>query len=244
MVNRAALAKPESYGWIHAAAGAYVVAVGGFSVAAWVADGEPFRAILCAGAQALAIVCAILARRGFTGEMPAMGWLMVVVSGACAFWAAVGIEHAWESNGQHVETGMVAFLAALEPILFLSAEHIKEGREALREKARRDDAELAAALEAARAKDRQWGPRLATAGGVAVATVAPAAESAVAAPPSAAHPPPVAAIVSTNTGHPTARAHAMALMRDSPWMSRRAIARQVGVHHSTVANWVRAAQAI
>jgi len=152
-LSRAALTERESYGWIHALAGAYVIVVGAFAVAAWVGDGEGFRAVLCAGAQVLAIACAILARRSFTGEMPWMGALMVAFTLGCAYWSALGIRHAWEANGQAANDLMVGFLAALEPLLFLAAEHIKEGREALRERAKRDEEETRAALEAARQRD-------------------------------------------------------------------------------------------
>lgn len=241
MTNRAALTKPESYGWVHWLAGAYVVGVGGFAVVAWLDQGEPFRAVMCAGAQVLAIVCAILARRSFTGEMPWMGALMCGFTLGCAYWAALGIQHAWESNGAEASAVMVGFLAALEPFLFLAAEHIKEGRDALREQFKRDEAETKAALVAAQARDHQWAPRLATAGGVVVATTTPAQAAAhelVGSPPPLVNRP---AIVSTNTGYADQHAHALAIKRDNPHLTEARGALLVGVPKSTVGAWWRKA---
>jgi len=241
MTNRAALTKPESYGWVHCLAGAYVVVVGGFAVVAWLDQGEAFRAVMCAGAQVLAIVCAILARRSFTGEMPWMGWAMVAFTLGCAYWSALGIEHAWTANGAEASWLMIAFLAALEPLLFLAAEHIKEGREALREQFKRDEAETKAALGAAQARDQQWAPRLATAGGVVVATTTPAQAAAhelVVSPTPLVDRP---AIVSTNPGYADQHAHALAIKRADPRLSEARGAQIVGVPKSTVGAWWRKA---
>lgn len=235
MQNRATLSKPERYGWVHAIAACYVIAVGMFSVLAWCNDGQYLRAVMCAGAQALAIVCAVLARRAFTGEMPLMGWLMVAFTLGCAYWSALGIAHAW---GDSAEWTMVAFLAALEPLLFLAAEHIKEGREALREHARKEDERIAEELARNRQNDNRWMPRLATAGGVtlgALPAVANASELQVHSPSHIERP----AIVSINTGYETAREHAIALKRANPLLKEKQAAQVLGVSRATVGNWWR-----
>lgn len=240
MTNRAALTKPESYGWVHALAGAYVVVVGGFAVVAWLDQDEPFRAVMCAGAQVLAIVCAILARRSFTGEMPWMGWLMVLFTGGCAYWSALGIEHAWSSNGAEASPLMVGFLAALEPLLFLAAEHIKEGRDALREQFRRDDAEQKAALEVARARDRNWAPQLATVGGVAVAAI-PAQAGASDLGIGVSHLVETSAIVTTDTGYANQHDHALAVKKADRRLTEARAAQIVGAPKSTIGAWWRKA---
>lgn len=240
MTNRAALTKAESYGWVHALAGAYVAVVGGFAVSAWLDQGEAFRAAMCAGAQILAIVCAILARRAFTGQMPGMGVVMVLFTLGCAYWSALGIAHAWETNGESASTLMVGFLAALEPLLFLAAEHIREGREALREQFRRDEADTQAALVAARARDQSWGPRLAASGGAVVATL-PAAANASDLTPLCSPAPERTAIVSTNVGYADARAHALAAKRADPRLTEARAAQLIGVPKSTVGSWWRRA---
>lgn len=240
MTNRAALTKPESYGWVHWLAGAYVVVVGAFAVAAWVDQNEPFRAVMCAGAQILAIVCAILARRAYTGQMPLVGSAMVLFTLGCAYWSALGIEHAWQVNGAEANIVMVGFLAALEPLLFLAAEHIKEGREALREQFKRDEAETKAALDAARVRDQNWAPRLATLGGAAVATqpmVVSGAEL-VSAPELLGERP---AIYSTNPGYADQHAHALAIKRADPRLSEARAAHIVGRSKSTIGAWWRKA---
>ncbi len=142
----------ESYGWIHALAVAYMILVGYFAVAAWVADHEPFRAAMCAGAQVLAVVLAILARRSFTGSMPVAGILACAAGFGCAVWAAKGIAHAWNANGEAVEDWQVWFLAGLEPGLFLLAEHVQSKRVAEAKKAAadaKDDAERLRAIREA-----------------------------------------------------------------------------------------------
>jgi hypothetical protein len=154
-INRAAMSAKEGYGWIHTLALAYCVIVGGFSVAAWFNDGEPFRAAVCAGAQVLSIIMALVARRGFTGQMTLSGIACVVIAFGFALWAAEGLAHAWSANGAEIEEWQVWFLTGSEPAIFLLIEHIKEGREAIRkaqEKAEREEAE---ALAVARLKDEQ-----------------------------------------------------------------------------------------
>lgn len=152
-INRAAMSAKEGYGWIHFLALAYCVVIGLFSVVAWIADGEPFRAAVCAGAQVLSIIMALVARRGLTGQMTLSALACVGIAFGFAMWAAEGLAHAWSANGAEIEEWQVWFLTGSEPAIFLLIEHIKEGREALRKAQEKADQEEAEALAAARAKD-------------------------------------------------------------------------------------------
>lgn len=236
-LNRAALGGRERYGFVHWAAGCYVVVIGGYSVAAYIDAGEGFRAAMCAGAQLLAIVCAVLARRALTGQMIVSALLCATGALGCAWWAAQGLQHAWESNGSEINMPMVVFLAALEPGLFVLAEHIKEGRDALRtahEKAEREEAE-----ELARIRSRER-PYLAVSGGVALAAL-PAGASAAELALSPTHPGDRAAIVSTNTGHASARDYAIALKQADPLLTQERASLITGAPRSTIGNWWREA---
>lgn len=152
-INRAAFAAKEGYGWIHFLALAYCVVIGLFSVVAWLGDGEPFRAAVCAGAQVLSIIMALVARRGFTGQMTVSALACVGIAFGFALWAAEGLAHAWSANGAQIEEWQVWFLTGSEPAIFLLIEHIKEGREALRRAQEQSDRETADALAAARLRD-------------------------------------------------------------------------------------------
>lgn len=234
-LNRAALGGQEDYRTIHVAAVAYTVVIGWFSVAAWWNVGEPFRAATCGGAQVLAIVCAMLARRAATGQMPGSALAGMVFAAGCAWWAAQGVQHAWESNGAVASPVMVFFLAALEPGLFLLAEHVKEGRQALRAAHLKEEAEQAADLARVRAREGAqsgWPPKLvstATRTAMAVGT---------ALTPTMAHAE-TSAIVSQDVGYPTQRAHVEAL-RASGIVSRAEIARRTKAPGTSVSRWCRA----
>jgi hypothetical protein len=241
-LNRAALGGREHYGFVHWAAGAYVLLIGGYSVVAYWAEGEGFRAAMCAGAQVLAIVCAILARRALTGQMPLSFLLAGLGAMGCAWWSAQGLRHAWESNGTSINDAMVVFLAALEPSLFLLAEHIKEGREALREAHRRKEQEefdeLARIRAAAEVRERSLRPQLATDNGRALDRAPPpviVADLARPVAPSGERP----AMVSTNPGHESAREHALALKRANPDFTEEQAERATGVPRSTIGKWWR-----
>lgn len=239
-LSRAALGGREQYGFVHVAAVCYVVIIGGFSVAAWGSE-EPFRAAMCAGAQLLAIVWAILGRRAMTGQMPVSAFLSAVGCVGCAWWAAQGIQHAWQSNGASVDMPMVVFLAAVEPGLFVLAEHIREGRDAVREAHKREETEQAETLKAIRERNAPRGfaaPVLAASGGVAVA----ASPAGAALPATVGHPAPQierAPIVSTNTGYATAKAHAIAMKQANPYITEQEVARATGAGRSTVGKWWR-----
>jgi hypothetical protein len=134
---------------------------------------------------------------------------------------------------------MVFFLTSLEPGLFLLAEHVREGREALRVQYEKDEAETA--QELARIREREsarWGPRLATAGGAALGVI-PAAANAGEVAPMLAPTPERPAIMSTNTGYASAREHAVALKRVNPMLTQEQIGHHVGAPRSTVGRWLR-----
>jgi len=235
-LNRAALGGQEDYRAIHVAAVAYTLVIGWFSVAAWWDVGEPFRAATCGGAQVLAIVCAMLARRAATGQMPGSALAGMVFAAGCAWWAAQGVQHAWESNGAVASPVMVFFLAALEPGLFLLAEHVKEGRQALRAAHMKDEAEQAAELARVRAREGAqggWPPKL-------VPTAARAAVAVGAAlTPAMAHAQDGRVIISQDVGYPTQRAHVEAL-RASGIVSRAEIVRRTKAPGTNVSRWCRA----
>lgn len=158
-LNRAALAAKEGYGWIHILALTYCVVIGAFSVGAWLNDEQPFRAAVCAGAQTLSVIMALLGRRAFTGQMFWEGVACVAIAFGFSTWAAAGLEHAWSANGAAIEQWQVWFLTGTEPAIFLLIEHIKEGRETLRAAQEQADRETAEALATARAKDEAHRPK-------------------------------------------------------------------------------------
>lgn len=244
-LNRAALGGEERYWWIHGAAGAYCLLMCYFSVASWVTEQQYFHAGTCAGAQALAVVTAILARRAFTGQMPWMGTLLLVATGGCAWWASLGLQHAWEISGSSIESGPVFFLAALEPGLFLAAEHIQEGRETLRKHAAASTPLPVTAPPPSAPVPRLPPKRVPlhlvpAAGGVAQSMIPGAALAHDIALPPAPAPQERPAIVSMDTGYPTAKEHAYALKDRHPDWSQERIAKEVGAARPTVGKWLRA----
>ena len=237
-LNRAALGGREQYGFVHWAAGCYVLVIGGYSVAAYIDAGEGFRAAMCAGAQLLAIVCAVLARRALTGQMALSALLCAIGALGCAWWAAQGLQHAWESNGSEINGYMVVFLAALEPGLFVLAEHIKEGREALRTAHMKAEQEQAEELARIRAREQRQRPVLATSGGMALAALPTGANaSELALVP--AQPSERPAIVSTNPGYASPREHAVALKMADPKLTQERAHQLTGAPRSTIGKWWR-----
>lgn len=229
----------ESYWWINAIALALSVLIAKMSISAYEAAGALDNAWICVTCQAIAIVCAVMARRALTGQMPVSGVVCIAAALGAAWWASHGLGLAWEAGGDRANEWMVFFLTALEPSLFLLAEHIREGREALRAAHAKDEEETAAELARIRSQDSaRWGPRLATAGGVALAA-SPAAANVgdVALPPALSAEP--TAIVSTNTGYATKHAHALALARSNPALTQEQIGAQIGAPRSTVGKWLR-----
>jgi len=241
-LNRAALAAREMYWWINGAAVVLSLVIAKMSIGAYAAIGQTDKALMCVTCQLLGIVAAVLARRALTAQMPIVG--VVVAAGAlgCAWWASHGLALAWATGGDLANQWMVFFLTAFEPLLFLCAEHIREGRQALRAAQAQADAETAEELKRIRERESaQLGIRLATAGGIALTVAAPTAQ--------AAHPPPMmsapsahvsdrAPIVSQNTGHATARAHVEYLMAQGV-RKRVDLHRQTGVPLSTISRWAR-----
>lgn len=152
-LSRAGLATKEGYLWINAIA---VVLSGVIAAMSWDAYGrldQLDRAMVCIVSQALAIALAILARRGITAQMPLAALSAFALACGCAWWSSHGLALAWYGDADRNGEPMVIFMAALEPGLFLLAEHIKEGREVLRVAHAKAEAEEAEALARARARD-------------------------------------------------------------------------------------------
>ncbi len=122
-------------------------------------EGAFEKAWICVTCQGLGIALAILARRALTGQMMLSGVAAAIAAGGCAWWASHGLALAWARGGDPANDWMVFFLTALEPGIFLLAEHIKEGREALRRAQEQADRETAEALANPRAKDEASGPK-------------------------------------------------------------------------------------
>lgn len=237
--NRAALAAKEGYWWINAIALALSCVVARMSWAAYADASQPDRALVCIIAQAIAIAAAILARRAFTAEMNGSGFLALLLAGGCSWWASHGLALAWYGDAERNSEPMIVFLAVLEPALFLLAEHVREGRQALR-KAHQDAAkEQAEELERIRQREQRQRPMLAASGGVALAAL-PTGASAGELAPASTQPSERPAYVSTNVGYPSARAHAVALKRANPALTQPEAAVAVGAPRSTVGNWWRA----
>lgn len=238
-LNRAALAAKEGYWWINGIALALSTVIARMSWSAYEGIQQADRALVCIVAQALAIALAILARRALTGQMPLAGLAGMCLAAGCAWWASHGLALAWYGDAERNSEPMVIFMAVLEPVLFLLAEHVKEGRQALRAAHEKEEAETAAELERNRAeRSARWGPRLATTGGVALA-VAPAAANASDLAPTLGAPVERPAIVSTNTGYASAHEHAIALKRNNPALTQEQIGATVGAPRSTVGKWLR-----
>lgn len=158
-INRAAFAAKEGYWWINLAGLALSLLIAKMSFSAYGSsgfEGSLDKAWVCVTCQGLAIALAILARRALTGQMLPEGLAAAAAAGGCAWWASHGLALAWAKGGDPANGWMVFFLTALEPGIFLLAEHVKEGRQALRVAQERDDRETADALAAARAKDESY----------------------------------------------------------------------------------------
>jgi len=240
-LNRAALSAKEGYWWINGIALALSCVIARMSMSAYASAHLEDRALVCIVSQALAIALAILARRALTAQMPWAGIGGMLLAGGCAWWASHGLALAWYGDQERNSEPMVIFMAVLEPALFLLAEHVREGRQALRAAHEKDEAETMAELERNRQeRSARLGPRLATSGGVALAAAPMSANAAQGVLPPA-HPVQESAIVSTNTGYASAREHALALKRDNPALTQEQISATVGRPRSTVGKWLRAA---
>jgi hypothetical protein len=155
-INRTAMSAKEGYWWINGIALALSAVIASMSWTAYAETQESQRAVACIIAQAVAIAAAILARRAITGQMGVSAIAAALLAGGCAWWASHGIALAWYGDQARNGEPMVLFLAALEPALFLLAEHVKEGREALRTAQEKADREEAEALAVARARDESY----------------------------------------------------------------------------------------
>lgn len=143
---RAALSAKEGYLWINGIAVALSGVIAWMSWTAYSEIDQSERALVCIVAQALAIALAILARRALTGQMPFSALASAILAGGCAWWASHGLALAWYGDADRNGQPMVIFMAALEPALFLLAEHVKEGRETLRTAHEKQERELAEEL--------------------------------------------------------------------------------------------------
>lgn len=239
-LNRAALSAKEGYWWINGIALALSFVIARMSISAYWDAGDPNKALICVICQAMAIALAILARRALTGQMTLPGLAAGAGAAVCSWWASHGLALAW---GDDANIYMVFVLTALEPAIFLLAEHVREGRDVLRHAHAKDEEETAAELARIREKDSaRWGPRLAASGGIALGA-SPALASAGELAPNPAYSAEQAAIVSTNTGYATAHEHALALKRADPRLTQEQIGATVGAPRSTVGKWIRDAAA-
>lgn len=151
-INRAATAAKEGYWWINLAGLGLSLLIAKMSFTAYGAEAID-KAWVCVTCQGLAIALAITARRALTGQMGFSAILAGAGAAGCAWWASHGLALAWAQGGDPANDWMVFFLTALEPGIFLLAEHVKEGRDALRVAQDKADREEAEALAAARLKD-------------------------------------------------------------------------------------------
>lgn len=154
-INRAAMSAKEGYWWINTAGLALSLLIAKMSFGAYGAEAID-KAWICVTCQGLAIALAITARRALTGQMGFAALLAGAGAAGCAWWASHGLALAWAKGGDPANAWMVFFLTALEPGIFLLAEHVKEGRSALRAAQEKSDREEAEALAAARARDESY----------------------------------------------------------------------------------------
>ncbi len=152
-LSRAGLATKEGYLWINAIAIVLSLVIAVMSWNAYDQQGQADHAMVCIVSQALAIALAILARRAITAQMPLAAAAAFALACGCAWWSSHGLALAWYEDAERNGELMVLFMAALEPGLFLLAEHISEGREVLRAAHAKAEAEEAEALKRAQERD-------------------------------------------------------------------------------------------
>jgi hypothetical protein len=250
---RAALSAKEGYWWINGIALALSAVVANMSWSAYSAIGASDRALVCIITQGVAVAAAILSRRASTGQMGFAALACLALAGGCAWWSSHGLALAWYGNADRNGEPMVIFMAALEPALFLLAEHIKEGREALRaahEKAERETAEELAAIRARQSGDRplrqpfhpkvvEDGRTVATVAAVSVGMTGAMAEAPTG---SAAFAIPLTEQVShSHSTFANAEDHARALL--AAGKSQRAAARETGLTRYMIGQLVSGAAA-
>jgi hypothetical protein len=264
---RAALAAKEGYWWINGIAVALSGVIASMSWSAYGEIDQPERALVCIVAQALAIALAILGRRALTGQMPLSAALAAALAGGCAWWASHGLALAWYGDAGRNGEPMVIFMAALEPALFLLAEHVKEGRETLRAAHEKQERELAEELAAIRARSANAEPKRPAdqpvsqphkfevveggrpashigqqvAGVVAVSATVAGTVADRAADVAGFQPPLVEAVSHSQQTWPSAEAHAAALLAQG--MSQRAVVRETGLSRYMVGVIARSAAA-
>lgn len=234
------------------------------------AAGAPLRVICvlafaCVAALAIANANNAAGAAQHAASHPAgINWPILIPATLCAFGFAgaslIGIDLGWNvmahgaSPTDMPETGHVLAAGGFLGLAKIAMSWIIEGRRSM------DKADAAVAdaahreeLSAIRAADRARPsatarPTLATENGVALASATAMAVTpsmALGAPPSAHHDPNAerSAIVSTNIGYASARAHALALASAHPDWTQERIAREIGGKRSTVGKWLRASAA-
>lgn len=251
-INRAAMSAKEGYWWINGIAVALSLVIASMSWSAYDDIGQPERALVCIVAQALAIALAILGRRALTGQMPVSAIAAGVLAGGCAWWASHGLALAWYDDAERNGEPMVIFLAALEPALFLLAEHVKEGREALRAAHEKNERELADELaeirrrsanaEPKRPASRPFQPKVveggrpasqishvgqSVAGAVAVSATVAGVVADRPADAASFQPPPLEQVSHSQQTWASREAHAAALLKGG--LSQRAVVRETGL---------------
>ena len=248
-INRAAISAKEGYWWINGIAVALSLVIASMSWSAYDDIGQPERALVCIVAQALAIALAILGRRALTGQMPFSAIAAAILAGGCAWWASHGLALAWYDDAERNGEPMVIFMAALEPALFLLAEHVKEGREALRAAHEKNERELAEDLADIRRRSANAEPKRPASqpfrpevveGGRSVSHVGQSVAGAVAVsatvagvvadrPAEAAsfQPPPLEQVSHSQQTWASREAHAAALLKGG--LSQRAVVRETGL---------------
>jgi len=254
---------PSPWKWTRLFAIGLSASVAAFSVFGFIAPflgvnttlaGAALLAAICGNAQGLANCMAANARRAKAkgdGYAATFNACVVCFLGFGAL-SAFGLHNGWEAVKSGAQSGHIFPSDMLMTPLFLFAAFSEPAMnwvvESIKALARDEPDEQEPATPATVER-----PRLATVGGVALAVsgvaatvAAPSATSeqivATMAPMSATHSA-LAAIVSTNTGYPSAREHALALKSANPALSHEAIAVTVGSKRSTVGKWLRAAAA-
>jgi len=112
-----------NYRWIHLFGAGYCALIGIGSFAAYLADGLWLRAIICVGMQGFSIAFMLMCIHNTRNQAPVAAVASFVMGIACGSVAAIGIQHAWVQDGDHLAYVLAWLIAAVEPILFVMADH-------------------------------------------------------------------------------------------------------------------------
>lgn len=222
----------------------YLFAVGLTTIVAlygawgWLAadEPEPFKAILCLVAQGLANGNAVLARRAFSKDRPAMALCAVVLGCGCAAFSAVSLHHAWTLDGSELHWSMTAFLALLEPIMFWFVEEVKLAPKS--KSAEQIADETLAAMRAEQPKGRSHLRSIAGGlGGAAAIAIAPGFSHGA----EPVQPQPITQPVNRSTARNIEPDRAQAKMLLSQGLTAYSVHKATGVPLSTCKRWSKAA---